>query len=50
MGYLKKYIPGILTRKDYKLQKSMLNRSVKNYKKGKYYTRIPVNSFTPLHI
>ena len=45
MGYLKKYIPGILTRKDYKLQKSMLNRSVKNYKKGKYYTRIPVNSF-----
>lgn len=45
MGYLKKYIPGILTRKDYKLQKSMLNRSVKNYKNGKYYTRIQVKSF-----
>ena len=45
MGYLKKYIPNILTRKDKKQQKAMLNRSVKNYKKGKYYTRSKVNSF-----
>ena len=45
MKYLKKYIPDVLTKNDRNRQKSMLNKSVKNYKKGKYYTRSKVKSF-----
>ena len=34
-----KYAPKKLTRKDKKKQKSMLKKSRKDYKKGKYFTR-----------
>ena len=41
----KRYIPKQLTRKDKKKQRSMLKKSRKMYKKGKYYTRKKVKSF-----
>lgn len=41
----KRYVPKQLTRKDRKRQASMINRSRKLYRKGKYYTRKRVSSF-----
>ena len=35
----KKYLPKSLSRKDKKKQFNMLKRSIRDYKKGKYYTR-----------
>ena len=35
----KKYLPKSLSRKDMKKQFNMLKRSIRDYKKGKYYTR-----------
>ena len=43
--YPKKYVPKNLTRKDKKKQKQLLNRSMKQYRKKKYYTREKVKSF-----
>ena len=40
-----RYLPNRLTRKDRKKQKSMLLKSRRLYKKGKYYTRKVVPSF-----
>lgn len=40
-----KYIPQYLSRQDKKTQREMLKKSVKLYKKGKYYTRKKVNTF-----
>jgi len=42
----KRYIPKSLSKKDKKKQLSMLQRSRKLYKKGLFYTRKPVKSFT----
>lgn len=41
----KKYVPKGLSRKDRKKQVSMLKKSMRDYKKGKYYTRKKVSSF-----
>ena len=41
----KKYVPFSLTNKDYIKQKREINKSRKNYKKGKYFTRKKVKSF-----
>jgi len=41
-----RYLPKRLTRRDRKLQSKMLLKSQRLYKKGKYYTRKPVKSFT----
>lgn len=41
----KKYLPKSLSRKDMKKQFNMLKRSIRDYKKGKYYTRKQVKSF-----
>ena len=41
-----RYLPKKLTKKDKKKQKTMLLRSKKMYKKGKYYTRKRLPSFT----
>jgi hypothetical protein len=41
----KRYIPKQLTKKDKQKQRSMLKKSRKMYKKGKYYTRKKVDSF-----
>ena len=40
-----KYVPASLTRKDRKTQLSLLNKSRRLYKQGKYYTRKQVPSF-----
>jgi hypothetical protein len=40
-----RYLPKRLTKKDRKKQASMLLKSRKMYKKGKYYTRKPVSSY-----
>jgi len=40
-----KYLPNRLTRKDRKEQSSMLKKSRKLYKKGKYFTRKHVSSY-----
>lgn len=40
-----RYLPKMLTPKDKKKQLSMLNKSLKLYKKGQYYTRKRVGSF-----
>lgn len=45
-----RYIPKRLSKKDKKIQKKELLRSRKAYKKGKYYTRKKVKTFTPLKI
>ena len=45
-----RYIPKRLSKKDKKTQKKELLRSRKAYKKGKYYTRKKVKTFTPLKI
>lgn len=41
----KKYLPRGLTRKDRKKQLSMLKKSIKLYKKKRYFTRKKINSF-----
>ena len=41
-----RYLPKKLTRKDKKRQSKALVKSRKLYKKGIYYTRKPVKSFT----
>lgn len=41
----KRYVPKQLSRKDRKRQASMINRSRKMYRQGKYYTRKKVSSF-----
>ena len=41
-----RYLPKRLSRKDKKTQLRMLQKSRKMYKKGVYYTRKPVKSFT----
>jgi hypothetical protein len=41
----KRYVPKYLTNKDVKIVKSELNKSIKKYKKGTYYTRKKVKSF-----
>lgn len=45
MAYSKKYIPKTLSESDKKKQKKQLDKSVKDYKKGKYTGRKPVESF-----
>ena len=40
-----RYIPKNLSRKDYKKQLNMINKSRKLYKKNKYYTRKHLTSF-----
>uniref|UniRef100_A0A6C0II69 DUF5824 domain-containing protein n=1 Tax=viral metagenome TaxID=1070528 RepID=A0A6C0II69_9ZZZZ len=40
-----RYIPKRLTRKDKLLQRQMLKKSRKLYKKGKYFTRKPLKSY-----
>ena len=44
-NFLIRYLPKRLTRKDKKKQKTMLMKSRRLYKKGKYYTREKVKSF-----
>ena len=46
MSFPIRYVPKRLTKRDKKKQKSMLNKSRKMYKKGKYYTRKKIASFT----
>ena len=41
-----RYLPKKLTKKDKIRQSRMLTKSIRLYKKGKYYTRKPVKSFT----
>jgi hypothetical protein len=41
-----RYLPRVLSKKDKKKQLSMLQKSRKLYKKGLFYTRKPVKSFT----
>jgi len=41
-----RYLPNRLTRKDRKKQATMLLKSRRAYKQGKYYTRKPVKSYT----
>lgn len=41
-----RYLPKKLTKKDRIRQSHMLTKSINLYKKGKYYTRKPVKSFT----
>jgi hypothetical protein len=41
----KRYIPTTLTKRDKSKQRSMLKKSRKQYKKGKYFTRKKVKSF-----
>ena len=43
--YPKKYVPKYLTKKDRKKYAKELEKSKKNYKKGKYYTRKKMNSY-----
>lgn len=43
--YNLRYLPKKLTQKDKKKQMSMLSKSKKMYKQGKYFTRKSVNSF-----
>ena len=43
---MNKYVPKSLSRRDKKKQLRMLNLSRKMYKKGKFYTRNKINSFT----
>jgi len=43
---LLRYLPKRLTKRDRKIQSNMLLKSRKLYKKGKYYSRKPVKSFT----
>ena len=45
MGFPTRYVPRKLTRSDKKLQKKMLTRSQRQYKKGKYFTRKRLKSF-----
>lgn len=45
MDYPKKYIPKSLSEADKKKQKKQLDKSVKDYKKGKYTERKPLSSF-----
>ena len=45
MKYPTRYLPRRLSRKDRKTQKRALNRSRKQYKKGKYQTRKKLSSF-----
>lgn len=44
--YALKYLPKRLTKKDKILQRKMLDKSRKLYKKGKYYTRKIVSSYS----
>lgn len=46
MKFTLRYLPRKLTKKDKIKQSRMLNKSIKLYKKGKYYTRKSVKSFT----
>lgn len=45
MSISKKYVPGILTNKDTKKQKSYIKKSRTMYKKGKYFNRPKVKSY-----
>ena len=45
MNIPQRYIPDILTQKDKKKQRTMINKSRKMYKQNKYYTRKPVDSY-----
>lgn len=45
MNFPTRYLPSLLTLKDKVKQTRMLQKSQKQYKKGKYYTRKPVSSF-----
>ena len=45
MNIPQRYIPDILTQKDKKKQRTMINKSRKMYKQNKYYTRKPVASY-----
>ena len=45
MNIPQRYIPNILTQKDKKKQRTMINKSRKMYKQNKYYTRKPVASY-----
>jgi len=45
MKILKKYLPNSLGKKDKVKQRKMLLKSIRLYKKGKYFTRKKVNSF-----
>ena len=45
-----RYLPKMLNKKDNKKQVKMLIKSQEQYKKGKYYRREKVASFTPLDI
>ena len=45
MSYPKKYIPKSLSETDKKKQKKQLDKSVKDYKKGKFTERKPLSSF-----
>jgi len=44
-NYPVRYIPSQLTRKDRKIQLKELAKSRSAYKRGKYYTRLPLRSF-----
>ena len=46
MKFALRYLPTKLSKKDKMKQSRMLNKSIKLYKKGKYYTRKSVKSFT----
>lgn len=46
MSYPARYAPNTLTKKDKRKQLSMLKNSRNLYKKGRYYTRNKVSSFT----
>lgn len=43
--YPKKYVPKYLSAKNMKKQANEIEKSKKNYKKGKYYTRKKMNSY-----
>ena len=44
-SFPKKYVPKYLTKKERKKQAKELEKSKKNYKKGKYYTRKKMSSY-----
>jgi len=46
MKFSLRYLPKRLTQKDKKIQSNMLVKSKRLYKKGKYYTRKNISSFT----
>jgi len=46
MNFIKRYLPDTLSRRDKIRQRKELTKSRKLYKKGKYYTRKSMKSFT----